>query len=204
MLVEGAGGGTAVLGDGEAPPGDPLAFLNPGTFLSDLGSLSRAPEGGGRIEGMVSSPDGWSGFLEGEGVLVVHNPLFDPVLHEASRLALEEGVFLPAYDSSYSHLDPLRRPARLELAGGADFRGLVLTDSIGAVFGTSRIVGALVTLQRHRLELRSWGRLEIRYSKTVLEKVSRGPLVHPVYLKSLPGTAERFARLEANAVPVPP
>ena len=57
----------------------------------------------------------YAGPLAGEGILVVHNPAFDPLRHEASRRALEEGVFVEGYDPAYSHLEPARQPARLEV-----------------------------------------------------------------------------------------
>jgi hypothetical protein len=200
VVFAGAGRGVVTLSEDDAPAGDPLLFLNPGRTLRSLGELPPPPVDGRPIRGMVFSPESWSGPLNGEGILVVHNPLYDPRLHEASRLAMEEGVFLSWYDPRYSHLDPARQPATLESSGGGDFHGLVVADRIGAVFDETRILGALVTLGREALLLKAYRRLEVLYSRAEVEKARRGPLAHRVFFKSLPGTAARMARMEDGAV----
>jgi hypothetical protein len=89
-----------------------LQILNAGGTLARLDELPE-PAPGGNLEGLFWSRGDYSGALDGKGILVVHNPAFDPVRHEASRIALERGVFVDGYDPSYSHLDPSRQPARL-------------------------------------------------------------------------------------------
>jgi hypothetical protein len=144
---------------------------------------------------MTYAPDGFQGPMDGEGLLIVHNPRYDPLLYEASRLALEEGVFLPEYDPRYSHLDPDCQPAVLEIVSGGDFHGVIVADSIGPVFDRTRVVGALVTLGRSPASLRAEAKLEVLFSRDAVGKACRGPLAHRLSFKSLPGTPGRVARM---------
>jgi len=203
VAVAGAAGETAVVGHCEMPGGDPLAFLNPGDTLERLEDLPLPPADGDPVAGMVFSPASLSGALEGHGLLVVHNPRYDPLLHEASRLAMEDGVFLPGYDPAYSHLDPARQPARLEIVSGGNFRGIVVADTLGPVFEKTRIIGALVTLTRGPLSLRADAALEVLYSRDAVVRAGRGTLACRLFFKSLPGTAERFAAMGREPAAAP-
>ena len=202
VAVAGRAGEIAVVGHCGMPGEDPLAFLNAGDTLERLEDLpSSLPEG--KVTGMVFSPVSLSGALEGNGLLVVHNPRYDPLLHEASRLAMEEGVFLPGYDPAYSHLDPARQPARLEIVSGGDFRGIVVADTLGPVFERTRIIGALVTLTREPLSLRADSSLEVLYSRETVMAAGRGPLACRLFFKSLPGAAEHFAAMGREPAAAP-
>jgi len=203
VAVAGAAGEPVFVGHCGMPGGDPLAFLNPGDTLERLEDLPAAPVAGKPVAGMVFSPVSLSGSLEGRGLLVVHNPDYDPVRYEASRLAMEEGLFLPEYDPAYSHLDSSRQPAMLEIVSGGSFRGIVVADTLGPVFEKTRIIGALVTLTRGPLSLRADAALEVLYSRDVVETAGRGPLVCRLFFKSLPGTAERFAAMGRGPAAAP-
>jgi len=203
VAAAGAAGEAAIVGHCGMPGGDPLAFLNPGDTLERLEDLPAAPAEGEPVAGMVFSPVSRSGSLEGQGLLVVHNPRYDPLRHEASRRAMEEGVFLPEYDPSYSHLDSSRQPARLEIVSGGDFRGIVVADTLGPVFEKTRIIGALVTLTRGPLSLRADAALEVLYSRDTVAAAGRGPLACRLFFKSLPGTAERFAAMGKEPAAAP-
>ena len=93
---------------------------------------------------------GTTGPLDGRGILVVHNPAFDPVRARGVAAALEEGV-LARVDPAYSHLDPARQPARLELSAGGAFSGVIIADAVGSCAGRFTLTGALVTLSRSPL-----------------------------------------------------
>jgi len=203
VAVAGAAGEAAVVGHCDMPGGDPLEFLNSGDTLERLEELQSLPGEGKPLTGMVFSPVSLSGSLEGQGLLVVHNPGYDPLRHEASRLAMEEGVYLPAYDPAYSHLDPARQPASLEIVRGGDFRGIVVADTLGPVFERTRIIGALVTLTQAPLSLQAYTGMEILYSRDAVAAAGRGPLACCLFFKSLPGTAERFADMGSEPVPAP-
>jgi hypothetical protein len=203
VAVAGAAGNGAVIGHCGMPGGDPLAFLNPGDTLGSLDELQSLPAEGEPLAGMSFSPVSLSGSLEGQGLLVVHNPRYDPLRHEASRLAMEEGVYSPDYDPAYSHLDPARQPARLEIVRGGDFRGIVIADTLGPVFERTRIIGTLVTLTRGPLSLRADAGMEVLYSRAAVAAAGRGPLACRLFFKSLPGTAERFGAMGSEPAPAP-
>lgn len=170
----------------------PLSLLNPGDTLADMEDLPPPPEDGGSISGMVYFPGDFHGPLRGEGVVVVHNPRFLPAAYEASLLAVEEGIITSAYDPDYSHLDPACQPAVLEILDGGIFKGLVVADSIGAVFDETTVVGAVVTLSRSLMEVRAEEPMTVLYSGETLAKVSRGPLRHRLDFKVLHSTQESF------------
>jgi hypothetical protein len=203
VAVAGAAGEAAVVGHCGMPGGDPLAFLDPGDTLSRLEEIPAAPAEGEPLSGMVFSPEDISGSLQGQGLVVVHNPRYDPLRHEASRLAMEEGVFLPGYDPAYSHLDSSRQPATLEIVSGGNFRGIVVADTLGPVFEKTRIIGALVTLTREPLSLRADAALEVLYSRDAAAAAGRGDLACRLFFKSLPGTAERFAAMARSSAAAP-
>lgn len=191
--AEGLGcvGSAAVVGGASTPvPNDPLAALNAGDTLERLEDLS-PPPADRALTGVAWSRGDYAGGLDGEGVLLVHNPDFDPVRHEASRLVLEEGVVTPEWDPSYSHLDPARRPARLQVVRGGAFRGVLIADALGACEQELALTGALVTLSRSPLEVRASAPFRISYSPAAAQSAGRGPLAHLAAFRPLPATPSR-------------
>lgn len=167
-------------------PEDPLAVLNAAGTLEDLEELG-SPEGKGALEGVLYSRGSFQGPLSGEGVLVVHNPLFLPGPFEASRLFLEEGVLTEEYDPEYSHLDPASQPAVLDILSGGEFRGLIVADAVTGIGEATAVTGAVVTLSRSPMHVRADASLDVLFSAEVLAKVGRGPLSHRLGLKVLEG-----------------
>lgn len=104
FLVGGAFAAGAPDGAASAPrpelPGDPLEVLNTGGALKDLSALPPPPEEG-RLQGVFFTDRTYQGPLEGEGVLIIHNPRFLPGPFEASRVFFEEGVLTEDFDPSY-------------------------------------------------------------------------------------------------------
>jgi hypothetical protein len=92
----------------QPPPVHLLSLLNAGGTLGSLDELSEPPAGGS-VNGLFWARGDFNGPLDGQGVLVVHNPAFDPVKHEASRVAIEEGRLVEGLDPAYSHPAPLGR-----------------------------------------------------------------------------------------------
>ena len=178
--VAGAEGGGSTSG----LPEDPLAVLNAGGTLKSLANL-RAPDGEGELGGVLYARASFHGPLSGEGILVVHNPLFQPGPFEASRLFLEEGVLTEDYDPEYSHLDPDCQPAVLDILSGGEFRGLIVADAVTDVGEATVITGAIVTLSRSPLRVRAEASLNVLFSAEVLAKVGRGPLSYRLCLKAL-------------------
>lgn len=185
----------AVIDGAAAPlppqPTDVLRMLNPGGTLPRLEDLP-GPPAGGNPDGLFWSRGDYSGPLEGRGILIVHNPAFDPAKHEASRIALEEGVLADDYDPGYSHLDPSRQPARLEVVSGGSFSGVIIADLIGSATDRFTLTGALVTLTRAPLALTTSAPLRIIGSRTAIERSGRGALRHRVGFRPVTVAAERL------------
>lgn len=182
-----AGAGRAVDVDPAlAPPESALAALNAGTSLPDLGLLP-PPPADGAISGAAWSRGDLTGPADGEGLLVVHNPLFDPVRHEASRVALEEGTITGDWDPDYSHLDPARAPARLCTPLGGEFRGVVVADAVGHCGAPLTVIGALLTLSRSPERATASAPLRVLWSPATAERPGRGPLGHVTAFRALPG-----------------
>ncbi len=182
-----ASGGRAIVQDGTRAFAD-----SPGAVLGIEGGARRlaAPPddtgGAERLSGVSYFTSDWSGRLEGHGVLVVHNPRFLPRSYEASRLALEEGIFTEEYDPLYSHLDTRNQPASLEVVRGGLFHGLVVADSFGPVYDDTRILGAVVTLGASPALARAYGSAEVLYSRDALRDAELGPVTEKLAFKALP------------------
>lgn len=100
--------------------------------------------------------------LDGTGILIVHNPLFDPREHDPTD---------PMYDPSRV-VDPRYAPARLGNKTGGTFRGLVIADWIDKFTGEANIYGSVMTLSRtHESSLA--GKARIQYSCAAVQVASR-------------------------------
>jgi len=183
--VEGPDGLAALVDPGAPVPVDLGGALGAGGLLGDLDALP-PPPADGPLRGVVWSRGDWEGVLDGQGILLVHNPAFDPVLDEASRLALEEGVFVDSWDPSYSHLDASRRPAELRAVAGGAFRGVVVADRIAAPGGAASVRGGVLTLSRAPLRVTATVALQVRFDREAVEGAGRGPLRHLVARRVLP------------------
>ncbi len=184
--------------DGELAPvpspplsADLLRILNPGGTLTRLEDLPEPPRGG-NPEGLFWSRGDYSGPLAGTGILIVHNPSFDPVKHEASRIAIEQGVLVEDYDPAYSHLDPSRQPARLDIINGGSFGGVIIADVVGGATDPFTLTGALVTLTRSPLTVTASSPLRIVGSRAAIERSGRGALRHRVGFRPITAASERL------------
>jgi hypothetical protein len=173
-------GGAVIEGDSAidpkmALPTDVLQLLNPGGTLPRLEDLPE-PQSGGAMRGLFWSRGDYSGPLDGEGILVVHNPAFDPVKHEASRMAIEEGILVDGRDPFYSHLDPSRQPARLGIVAGGSFSGVIIADAVGDATTAFSLTGGLVTLIRSPLAVAASSPLRINGSRAATIGSGRGAM----------------------------
>jgi len=188
--------GAVIDGDLTLDPHPPLPaavlrILNPGGTLARLEDLPE-PSTGGNLAGLVWSRGDYSGPLDGKGIFIVHNPDFDPVRHEASRIAIDEGVLVEEHDPAYSHLDPSRQPARLEISSGGSFSGVIIADMVGGATAPFTLTGALVTLTRSALALTASSPLRIIGSRAAIERSGRGALRHRVGFRPVTAAAERL------------
>lgn len=186
--------------DQQPLPADVLQILNTGGTLTRLEDLAAPPASGTR-NGWFWSRGDYAASLDGEGILIVHNPAFDPVKHEASRLAIEESVFVEDRDPSYSHLDPSRQPARLEIIGGGSFSGVIIADVIGSVSAPFTLTGALVTLTRSPLAVAALAPIRVNGSRAAIARSGRGALRHLTAFRPVVTTAGEMDRCRW---PMPP
>jgi hypothetical protein len=145
---------------------------------------------------IVSIPYDYNG--GGRGILVVHNPLFDPLTAECSQAGLTYDLLHPSnprnadcfqpdrltrkhYDSKLDTGNPLYdphyaetlQPAVFFLTGDSVFTGVLIADAV-IMHGTSRINGAVITLGTLTVDL-SYSAPEVRYScDAVNEATSMG------------------------------
>ena len=76
--------------------------------------------------------------IDGSGVLIVHNPLYDPREHDPSH---------PLYDPVKA-ADPQYAPATLGDINKGTFNGIIIADRIDKLTGTTQIFGSVVMLRR--------------------------------------------------------
>jgi hypothetical protein len=104
--------------------------------------------------------------IDGTGILIVHNPLYDPREHDPTN---------PLYDAAKAS-NPDYAPANLGSIKGGSFRGLIIADKIGKIDGNLSIIGAVVSLIEANLTRIGAGTAEIRYSCEALQNVANFPL----------------------------
>jgi hypothetical protein len=114
----------------------------------------------------------------GTGILVVHNPNYDPVKYEASKVFAESAgaTVLPGYDATYDYTAPANQPARLgNYNSNATFKGLIIADVVYKVTGTPTIIGAVVSLSTIDVQTFGTGDAKVLYSSEALNHfTSRG------------------------------
>jgi len=120
-------------------------------------------------------PGPWQG---GTGILIVHNPNYNPAKYEASKVYAESGgaTVLPDYDSTYDYTAAENQPARLgNYASNATFKGLIIADIIYRIAGTPTIIGAVVSLSSIDTQTFGTGNASVLYSSEALDTfTSRG------------------------------
>ncbi len=114
------------------------------------------------VTGNFGTAAGASPRLDGSGILIVHNPLFDPREHDPQD---------PLYDPAKT-ADPRYRPATLGNASGGTFHGVIIADRIDRFTGDAQIYGSVVTLSRtHSSSIT--GRASIQYSCAAVQISAR-------------------------------
>ncbi len=114
----------------------------------------------------------------GSGVLVVHNPSYDPCAYEASKVFAESGgaTVLPCYDATYDYTAPGNQPARLgNYNSNSTFKGLIIADVVYKISGTPTVIGAMVSLSTIETQTLGTGDAKVIYSSEALNHfTSRG------------------------------
>jgi hypothetical protein len=109
------------------------------------------------------------GQVDGTGIVIVHNPLYDPREWDPSD---------PMYSSSAAaahRANPdIYGPATLGNINGGVFRGVIIADEINKIDGNIVVYGAVVSLSRTNEVIIGSGTLTIAYSCDALIAISNG------------------------------
>ncbi len=114
------------------------------------------------VTGDFGTAAGMGGDLDGSGVLIVHNPLFDPREHDP-----EDPLYDPARVA-----DPRYGPATLGNVTGGTFHGVIIADRIDKLTAQVEVYGSVVTLSRTH-ESAMAGTARVQYSCAAVQLASR-------------------------------
>jgi hypothetical protein len=146
---------------------DPANVDYYGPYDGSIGMNSGSP-----LSGITYITNDYPGPKEnGSGILIIHNPNFDPCKYDASKVFTESGgaTVLPCYDASYDHTDPNNQPAKLgDYTSNATFKGLIIADVVDKIAGTPTIIGALISLSSIDINILGTGNATILYSSEAL------------------------------------
>lgn len=133
-------------------------------LIQDAGSYSPPDTIGGieYIDGDYGSNGAGSSNVDGSGILIVHNPKFDPREHDPND---------PLYDPVKAN-DPEYAPANLGNINGGTFRGIVIADKIDKIDGQIDIIGSVVALTEIDVTKIGTGTARILYSCTAIDQVA--------------------------------
>lgn len=110
--------------------------------------------------------------LNGTGILIVHNPLYNPLEHDPTS---------PYYDAAKAS-DARYAPANLGNINGGSFHGLVIADKIDRINGNIDITGAVISLSEIDVTLVGNGTAEVKYSCSALQQAGNASSVPPARL----------------------
>lgn len=110
--------------------------------------------------------------VTGTGILIVHNPLYNPREHDPGD---------PLYDSAKAS-DPAYAPANLGNINGGTFHGLIIADKIERINGNIDVIGAVVSLSEIDITLVGTGTAEILYSCSALQQAGNVSPLPPTRL----------------------
>lgn len=115
--------------------------------------------------------DGGCGNIQGTGILVVHNPLYNPREHDPED---------PLYDAAKAN-DPDYGPANMGNINGGAFKGIIIADKINKINGSVKVFGAIMSLTEVEIDMIGAGTAEIYYSCTAIQMVESA-IVDPIRL----------------------
>lgn len=174
ILIDAPGSSPAIIEPGITLAG-PYAILGkpPASLL--LEKRADAENTSLPFEGITCFKEDYSGVLKGSGIVIVHNPQFDPERYLASyRYSL--GLESPGYDPSYSHLDPANRPAVLEPSGDSLFLGILIADDFRPGSGSLKVLGQMFLLNPLGVDLGMSEGVVITYGPATTRKYAHGDI----------------------------
>jgi Tfp pilus assembly protein PilX len=124
------------------------------------------------VDGDYGSGAAGGSTVNGTGVLIVHNPLFNPREHDPND---------PLYDAAKA-ADPDYAPANLGNINGGTFHGLIIADKIERINGNINIIGAVVSLSEIDITIVGNGTAEVLYSCPGLQQAGNVSALPPTRL----------------------
>jgi Tfp pilus assembly protein PilX len=121
------------------------------------------------VDGDYGSGAAGGNNLSGTGILIVHNPLYNPRQHDPAD---------PMYDAAIAS-DSRYAPANLGNINGGNFHGLIIADKIDKIDGTIGITGAIVSLTEIDMTLIGAGTATIKYSCSGLDQAANASALPP-------------------------
>jgi hypothetical protein len=111
--------------------------------------------------------------VNGTGILIVHNPLYNPREHDPLD---------PMYDAAKASNLEVYGPANLGNINGGSFHGLIIADRINRINGNIDIIGSVVSLSEIDITLVGNGTAEILYSCSALQQAGNSSPLPPARL----------------------
>lgn len=127
----------------------------------------------------------------GSGILIIHNPNFDPCEYESSKKFVDTGFKDACWNAAWDDPDYLwtdathttylgyyhergeHQPAKLgNYTSNATFKGLIIADVVDKIAGTPTIIGALVSLSSIDIQKLGTGDATILFSAEALNNAT--------------------------------
>lgn len=125
------------------------------------------------VDGDYGSGAAGGNDVTGTGILIVHNPLYNPREHDPAD---------PLYDSAKASNLDVYGPANLGNINGGTFHGLIIADKIDRINGNIDIIGAVVSLTEIDITLVGNGTATIKYSCSAIDQAGNSSALPPTRL----------------------
>ncbi|HUF90669.1 MAG TPA: hypothetical protein VMR66_11895 [Gemmatimonadota bacterium] len=125
------------------------------------------------VDGDYGSGAAGGNNVTGTGILIVHNPLYNPREHDPAD---------PLYDSAKASNLDVYGPANLGNINGGTFHGLIIADKIERINGNIDIIGAVVSLSEIDITLVGNGTATVKYSCSALNQAGSSSSLPPTRL----------------------
>jgi hypothetical protein len=103
------------------------------------------------------------------GILIVHNPNYDPCKYDAAKVFADTGdTSSPCYTPGYDYTAPQNQPAALSFTGTGTFKGLIVADVVDSISGSPTVIGAIVSLSTIDVNKFGTGTPDILFSSEAL------------------------------------
>ncbi|HEY7473088.1 MAG TPA: prepilin-type N-terminal cleavage/methylation domain-containing protein [Gemmatimonadota bacterium] len=125
------------------------------------------------VDGDYGSGAAGGNNVSGTGILIVHNPLYNPREHDPLD---------PSYNAAKASNPAVYGPRNLGNINGGTFRGLIIADKIDKINGNIGIFGAVVSLSEIDVTKVGAGTADIKYSCAALQAAGGSFPVPPTRL----------------------